>query len=316
MSADDTNEDSYCARADLGLFAVADGVGGHAAGEVASQPRSTRSSRPSPRRAAGPQPTPGPSSSSPPLGVDGNRLNWALHLANLRLRTEMQAAPGRSGMATTVAIALLEGDARGPSSPMRSATVAHVGDSRIYRWRRGQVDRLTRDHSWVQEQVSAGLIDEHEARRHPRRNLLTRALSGTVDPVADIGWVPLASGRSPAALHRRPLGVLTDEEIARIAGEEFDGGGRRQRLRRPGAGREPGRRAGQRDGYSQYGSRLQASGSGEAGGFGSSTRPGSRPNSLKPETFGRSRARSQKPEAFRDSTACSTTCNPCSATVR
>jgi protein phosphatase len=218
-----SNQDSYCARADLGLFAVADGVGGHAAGEVASHAvldaieqavAETRG-----RTAADAWPF----EFQPPLGVDGNRLNWALHLANVRLRTEMQAAPGRSGMATTVAIALLEGDARGPKSPVRSATVAHVGDSRIYRWRRGQIDRLTRDHSWVQDQVSAGLLDEHEARRHPRRNLLTRAISGTVDPVADIGWVPLASGDRLILCTDGLSGVITDDQIARIAGEDFDG---------------------------------------------------------------------------------------------
>jgi protein phosphatase len=217
-----SNEDSYLARPDLGLFAVADGVGGHAAGEVASRAvldaieeavADTRG-----RTADGPWPF----EYQPPLGVDGNRLNWALYQANLRVRREALAAPGRGGMATTVAAILVENDAGGPREPARSATVAHVGDSRIYRWRRGQIDRLTRDHSWVQDQVSAGLITEGEARRHPRRNLLTRAVSGAGEPAVEIGWVPLAPGDRLVLCTDGLSGVIPDQEIARITGEDFD----------------------------------------------------------------------------------------------
>jgi protein phosphatase len=154
--------------------------------------------------------------------VDGNRLNWALHLANLRVRSEMHAAPGRAGMATTVAAVLLENDARGPRDPVRSATIAHVGDSRIYRLRAGRIDRLTRDHSWVQDQVAAGLLSEIEARRHPRRNLLSRAISGGADPDVDIGWVPLAAGDRVILCTDGLSNVIPEEEMARIAGEDFD----------------------------------------------------------------------------------------------
>ena len=216
-----SNQDSHCARPDLGLFAVADGVGGHAAGEVASRAvldaieeavADTRGRGASERW---------PFEFQAPLGVDGNRLNWAVHLANLRVRAEMRAAPGRAGMATTVAAVLLENDGRGPRDPVGSATIAHVGDSRIYRLRAGRIDRLTRDHSWVQDQVSAGLISEGEARRHPRRNLLTRAMSGGADPVVDIGWVPLAAGDRLILCTDGLSGVIAEEEMARMAGEEF-----------------------------------------------------------------------------------------------
>ena len=219
-----SNQDSYVARADLGLFAVADGVGGHAAGEVASRAvldaieQAVAESR---GRTAADR---WPFEFQPALGVDGNRLNWALHLANARVRTEMRAAPGRSGMATTVAVALLDGDARGPRQPVTSATIAHVGDSRIYRWRQGRVDPLTQDHSWVQGQVTAGLLSEGDARRHPRRNLLTRAISGAADPAADIGWVPLAPGDRLILCTDGLSSVIPDDQLARIAGEDYGPG--------------------------------------------------------------------------------------------
>jgi 3-(3-hydroxy-phenyl)propionate hydroxylase len=62
-----------------------------------------------------------------------------------------------------------------------------VGDSRAYLWRDGTLDQVTRDHSWVEEQVALGVLNEHEARQHPWRNLVTRALAGADQPLADAG---------------------------------------------------------------------------------------------------------------------------------
>ena len=217
-----TNQDSYCARPELGLFAVADGVGGHAAGEVASRAALEAMEQAIGETRGRKADDTWPFEFQPALGVDGNRLNWALHLANVRVRTEMDAGRDRKGMATTVAAVLLEGDARGPHNPARSVTIAHVGDSRIYRWRRGQIDRLTRDHSWVQDQVAAGLLTDREARAHPRRNLLTRAVAGTGDPAADIGWLPVAEGDRLILCTDGLCGVIPDDQIARIAGEPFE----------------------------------------------------------------------------------------------
>jgi protein phosphatase len=231
----DTNEDAWCARPDLGLFAVADGVGGHAAGEVASRAALEALEQAIADTRGGTPDSDWPFQFQPALGVDGNRLNWAVHLASRRVRTEMRAVQGREGMATTIAAVLVAGvrergdvgtrpEWLGPGAPpagVAPATVAHVGDSRIYRWRGGRLDCLTRDHSWVQEQVDAGRLAEAEARTHPRRHLLTRALTGSPTPVTDIGVVPLEPGdRLLLCTDGLPL-ALRDDEIEAIVGGTY-----------------------------------------------------------------------------------------------
>jgi protein phosphatase len=143
-------------------------------------------------------------------------LNWALHLANHRIRAEVETARGRKGMATTIAAVLLEMDADGVKQPVRGATVGHVGDSRVYRWRAGKLDRLTHDHSWVEDQVRAGVLTEDDARRHPRRNLLTRALTGAGEAQADFGWAPLVEGDALLLCTDGLFGVLSDDQMAEI----------------------------------------------------------------------------------------------------
>ncbi len=216
----DTNEDRYCARPDLGLFVVADGVGGYAAGEVASQAAVEAIERAVEETQGWTEDTTWPFEYQPALGLDGNRLNWAIHQANSRVRTEMEAARGRQGMATTIAAVLLAGNATGPHDPVRGATIGHVGDSRIYRMRAGRLNRLTRDHSWVEEQVRAGVIRAQDARTHPRRNLLTRALTGGADPEAELGFVPLAENDQLLLCSDGLFGPLSDHQLAAILNED------------------------------------------------------------------------------------------------
>lgn len=210
------NEDSCCVRPDLGLFVVADGVGGYAAGEVASRTAVEAIEQAVGDTAGRTEHSAWPFEYQPALGVDGNRLNWAFHVANTGIRSASEAGRGRQGMATTVAAVLLPGDVGGVRQPVAGATIGHVGDSRIYRYRDGRLDRLTRDHSWVEEQVQAGFISDRDARQHPRRNLLTRALTGGVDPVADLGWVPVVPGDRLLLCSDGLFGVLSDEQIAEI----------------------------------------------------------------------------------------------------
>ena len=210
------NEDSYCARPDLGLFAVADGVGGHDAGEVASSAAIDAVRRAIEDTHGCTERSSWPFEYQPALGIDGNRLNWALHQANLRLRAEGAGASGRSSMATTIAAVLFESDPAGVREPIGGATIGHVGDSRVYRWRADRLDRLTRDHSWVEEQVRAGLITEQDAWRHPRRNLLTRALTGGIEPVPEFGWAPLKADDALLLCSDGLSGVLNDGQIAEI----------------------------------------------------------------------------------------------------
>src|SRR6187399_1867814 len=173
----EANEDSVCARQDIGLFLVADGMGGHAAGEVASKLASqVIETFINDTRDADVNTTwPFPYDSN--LSLDGNRLTAAFRLANRRINAAMQDDEALRGMATTAAAVLVN---RG------KPVVAHVGDSRVYLWRSGTLTQVTQDHSWVTEQVRAGVLTEADARHHPWRHVVTRALSGGDDPEVDV----------------------------------------------------------------------------------------------------------------------------------
>jgi len=183
----DTNEDAYCTRPDLGLYLVADGMGGHAAGEVASRLAAdaieafVNDTRDADVNTTWPFPY------NPALSLSGNRLRFAFQLANRKIAAAMSADDALRGMATTVA-ALLAG--RGREKPV----VAHVGDSRVYLLHDGRLRQVTQDHSWVGEQVRAGVLSDADARRHPWRNVVTRALSGGDDPEVDVAELDLAAG--------------------------------------------------------------------------------------------------------------------------
>ena len=179
------NEDAFCIRPDLGLYLVADGMGGHAAGEVASKlavetiETFVRDTQHADVNTTWPFPY------DPQLSLDGNRLKAAFRLANRRIAAAMEGNETLRGMATT-AVAVLAGK--------HAPVVAHVGDSRIYLWREGALNQVTEDHSWVSEQVRAGVLSETDARRHPWRNVVTRALSGGDDPEVDVADMDLQSG--------------------------------------------------------------------------------------------------------------------------
>jgi protein phosphatase len=180
------NEDAFCAREDLGLFVVADGMGGHAGGEVASRlavetiETFIRDSATATVDSTWPFPY------DPRLTHDENRMKTAYRLANRRLAAESARQLMLRGMATTASGVLVGPGAR--------ATAAHVGDSRIYRLRGGALARLSQDHSWVEEQVRAGVIDAQAASVHPWRNVVTRALSGTDDVDVDLFAIELVAG--------------------------------------------------------------------------------------------------------------------------
>ncbi len=142
------NEDSYYARAPL--FAVADGMGGAQAGEVAS------------RIAA--------ESFSPDTKVEPSPETYLRGIAedaNARIHRLAQADSSRSGMGTTLTAALLSDD---------ELSLAHVGDSRAYRWRDGELKLLTSDHSLVEELRRQGRLTDAQAEDHPQRSIITRAL--------------------------------------------------------------------------------------------------------------------------------------------
>ncbi len=182
----ESNEDAFHERADLGLYVVADGMGGHQAGEVASRltVQVIEQFIDNTRNADLDQTWPFPFDTAHSLAA--NRLIAALRLANQRVGSAIGADPELKGMATTAVAILLQ--------PAGMAQVAHVGDSRAYQWREGKLRQLTDDHSWVGEQVRAGVLTDDDAQRHPWRNVVTRAISGGVDPKVDVKEVDLKSG--------------------------------------------------------------------------------------------------------------------------
>ena len=163
------NEDSYCVREDLGLFVVADGMGGHVAGEVAARVAIEELER----FVAGTKNTgPGdtwPVPFNPKLGQNGNRLSAGMTEANHQIAARIKNDGNLEGMATTAVAILADGN---------PPALAHAGDSRAYLLRNEQFSRLTCDHSWVEEQMRAGALTVEAARDHPWRNIVTRALTG------------------------------------------------------------------------------------------------------------------------------------------
>ncbi len=207
------NEDSVSVREDLRLFVVADGMGGHAAGEVASRAvvegivafvEATTTISPD-------QTWPIPF--DPELSMNGNRLRAAFRMGNWRLAAQIASSRRLRGMATTAVAMLIDGG---------TGTLAHVGDSRAYRLRNRQLDRLTRDHSWVEQQIRIGALSEKAARQHPWRNIVTRALSGSEDLEVDVQEVSLTAGDLLLLCTDGVFAVLSDDQIGEVLRRETD----------------------------------------------------------------------------------------------
>ena len=214
----DSNEDAYAARPDLGLFLVADGMGGHAAGEVASKiTAETIEAFANDTRARDINRT-WPFPFEPDLSIDGNRLKAAFRLANRQVAMRMESQQELRGMATTASAVIL--DAR-PESV--HAAIGHVGDSRVYLYRGGALRQLTDDHSWVGEQIRSGTMSDADARRHPWRNVVTRAISGGVDPEVDVIELTMQPGDRLLLCSDGLSGVVSTEEMGRlVAGPELE----------------------------------------------------------------------------------------------
>jgi serine/threonine protein phosphatase PrpC len=205
-----SNEDCYCTRPDVGLFVVADGMGGHVAGEVASRVAVEAIEAFTEETASADRNRTWPFPFDPSLSLEANRLKAAFRLANRRIAAAIADSQDLRGMATT-ASALLAGSS--------SACVAHVGDSRVYVFRNDGLAQLTHDHSWVEEQVRAGTMSPSAARQHPWRNVVTRALSGGEDPEVDVTEVTPAPGDRYLLCSDGLFSVVTDQQIATIVSD-------------------------------------------------------------------------------------------------
>ena len=159
------NEDSFIAQSPL--FVVADGMGGHEAGEVASEIAVTTISKLAPKK------------------PDRNAFVRAIEEANRQILDASARGIGKPGMGTTVTAALIFDD---------QLIIAQVGDSRAYLLHDGRLQRITRDHSLVADLVDQGSITEEEARVHPQRSVITRALGSEYHVEPDIYSLRVANG--------------------------------------------------------------------------------------------------------------------------
>ncbi len=174
------------------LYAVADGMGGHAAGEVASrQAISTLFKK---------------YYASPAIGII-ERMKEAIKAANAEVHAQASLDRAKAGMGATLVAAVLQSD---------DLYVANVGDSRAYLVREQSIEQVTRDHSWVNEQVQAGIITAQEAREHLYRNIITRSLGTKLDVDIDFFQRKVRPGDVLVLCCDGLSNEIEDDEIARI----------------------------------------------------------------------------------------------------
>ena len=201
-----SNEDNYCADDEHGLYVVADGMGGHAAGEVASEV-AVETIEEFIRLTSESQDATWPFGLDESLSLNGNRLKTSIRFANRRVLEKTRESAEYEGMATTVVAALVSHG---------EAEIAHVGDSRLYLIREGQIRRITDDHSWVNEQVLSGVIDIEQARTHPLRNVVTRALGGKEELEVEMQVLELLDMDLLLLCSDGLTSMLEDDEILKI----------------------------------------------------------------------------------------------------
>ncbi|HTE61898.1 MAG TPA: Stp1/IreP family PP2C-type Ser/Thr phosphatase, partial [Solirubrobacteraceae bacterium] len=185
------NEDNYYVRAPL--FVVADGMGGAQAGEVASELAVKRFE-----------------DGLPDGRAPAVALAELIQEANAEIHQQARDDPDRAGMGTTVTAAYLDGD---------SVVVAHVGDSRCYLLRDGDLIRLTRDHSLVGELVARGKLTEEQAESHPQRSVITRALGAYPEVEVDTEVFPARDGDVFLLCSDGLTGMVHEPELKALLGD-------------------------------------------------------------------------------------------------
>jgi serine/threonine protein phosphatase PrpC len=186
------NEDSLGVFDGLGLYVVADGMGGHAAGEVASKMAVDILK----------------GVIAKPSGTGVELLSAGIKLANEEITRHAARRLELRGMGTTIVAALVDGD---------ELLLAHVGDSRAYVYtKEGRLMRMTTDHSLVEEMVLAGQLTEAQARTYPMRNIITRALGTKPEVQVDMSRRTLVPGDIYLLCSDGLTGMLTDSDIAHV----------------------------------------------------------------------------------------------------
>ena len=204
------NEDNFGYDSRYGIFVVCDGMGGQAAGEVASKmgvdillDYFRQDSGSGPHHGNGQPPAEAPGNLSPAARA----LDQAIHLANHKIYAAGQQDSGRSGMGSTIVAALIRGHA---------LTIGNVGDSRIYLIRQGEIQQLTQDHSLVMEQVRQGYITREQAQQSEMQNVILRALGSEEKLEVDVEDLVAMPGDLILMTSDGLTRHLDDQEILKI----------------------------------------------------------------------------------------------------
>lgn len=203
------NEDAICIHPESRpwpLAVLADGMGGYNAGEVASAMATSLVAAALQSVAAAPTDGNAPQA----LRQLRQSLGESLNLANAAILSAARDTPGCKGMGTTVIAAAL--------LPER-LVLAHLGDSRGYSWREGRLQRLTRDHTWLQEEIDAGRLQGEQARQSGLGHLLTQALGVTAQIAPDFNEWPLQAGDRILLCSDGLTDMLDDDHLSALFAE-------------------------------------------------------------------------------------------------
>lgn len=199
------NEDSLCLLPALGVAVVADGMGGHPGGDVASRLAAETASK--------------ILEDQLPRGRDAQEVMLRSVLgAHEAIRAEGARKPDLDGMGTTLTALAVD-----PVSD--TFVLGHVGDSRAYRYRAGTLTQLTKDDTWVQERIDAQQLTPEQARRHPFSHLLTQCLGLEDTPVPHVFQGPVEVGDVYLLCTDGLVGMVEDQELAEILRHEIGANG-------------------------------------------------------------------------------------------
>lgn len=206
------NEDSFHLPVDERLAIVADGMGGHASGEVASR-MAVETVVEHLRATAEEQPLTWPFKVDRGLMADTNRLTTAIKLANLRIHEQAQRDPNCKGMGTTIVSTLFLDD---------KVVIAHVGDSRVYRVRETEIEQLTEDHSLINDYVKMKRMTAEEAAAWPHKNVIVRALGMKETVAVDLMSETPRIGDCYVLCSDGLSGMVPDDKIRDVVRSEHD----------------------------------------------------------------------------------------------
>jgi serine/threonine protein phosphatase PrpC len=204
------NEDSFVVNRDINLFVVADGMGGHNAGDVASA-TAAKTIEAFMSHSHDERELTWPFGIDPKMSFDANRLRTAIKLANHKIWQLADSHQEYTGMGTTVVATVASGDV---------ASIVSVGDSRAYLWRENEVKLLTRDDVWLNETWVRRAFTEEQLQRIPLKNVLSKAIGSKEDIEFPVQEVQLAEGDLILLCSDGLHGLVEADQMAKVLREK------------------------------------------------------------------------------------------------